>query len=152
MAKARHGLGDDDLPEYPPGCKFTVRESSFEALGIEDPKPGATIEFAAMARVTSTSLEIDGCRIELEIDMLKLGEGEFAELDEGAKPCICLDENDHERLDLDEHTAQKGHLLHLMGEAQVVKVDDNAYMGGSVTLQIMRATVEDEDEEDDDDG
>jgi hypothetical protein len=151
MAKSRAGVGDDDLPEFPPGMRFTIRECCFEQLGIEDPKPGATIKFAALCRVTSVNLRTDGCRVELEIDMLKLGDGEFAELDEMARPSICLDENDHERLDVDEATAESGHILHLMGNARVVSVDDNKYVGRSVTLQCEEGLVaEDEDAESED--
>ena len=129
--------------------RFTIRECCFERLGIDDVKPGATVKFAAMCRVTSCNLRTDGCRVELEMIMLKLGDGEFAELDEMERPSICLDENDHDRLDLDEDCSV-GDLLHLVGEARVVAVDDNRYMGGSVSLQVEQATVESEDAESED--
>jgi hypothetical protein len=150
MVKAREGH-DVDLPNYPPGMRFTIRECCFDRLGIGEVKPGATIRFAAMAKVISVNLSTDGCRVELEFVMLKLGDGDFAELDEMARPSICLDENDHERLDLDEDTAQTGHLVHIVGEARVVGVDDNRYAGKSVTLQAESGlVVEDESSEDED--
>ena len=149
MAKARAGGSTDDLPDYPPGMQFTIRECCFEALGIDDVRPGAAVKFAALARVTSCNLRTDGCRVELEIDMLKLDDGDFAELDEMARPSICLDENDHERLDLDEG-CEVGDLLHLIGHARVVSTDDNRYIGRSVCLQIQEAVVENEDAESED--
>jgi hypothetical protein len=152
MARARAGSAVDagDLPDYPPGMRFTIRECCFERLGIEDAKPGATVKFAAFARVTSCNLRTDGCRVELEIDMLKLGDGEFAELDEMGRPSICLDEHDHDRLDLDPD-CETGDVLHLMGQARVMAVDDNRFMGRSVTLQCEEGlVVEDEDRESDD--
>jgi hypothetical protein len=143
MDKARRAgpiTPTDDLPEYPPGMRFTIRECCYEALGIDQVKPGSTVKFAALCRVTSCNHRTDGCRIELEIDMLQLGDGELAELDEMARPSICLDENDHDRLDLDDD-CETGDLLHLMGEARVMSVDDNRFMGGSCTLQIEQGFV-----------
>lgn len=146
MAKARAGIDDSDLPEYPSGLRFTVMECCFERLGIDTMEPGATVKFAAMARATSVNQRIDGCRIEAEIDMLSLDGGQLAELDEGARPSISLDENDHARLDI-EQGCERGDMLHLMGEARVEAVDDNRWMGRSVTLQITAADVESEDGE-----
>ena len=148
MTKARTGDARPDLPEYPPGMCFTVREGAFARLGIGDEaKPGATVKFAAFARVTSVNLRTDGCRIELELMLLKLDDGEFVELDEGERPSICLNENDHERLDLDEATAERGHILHLIGDARVMSADDTTYGGRSVSLQIEECAIEDEDQE-----
>lgn len=147
MAKRQTGDAKPDLPDYPPGLCFTVRECCFERLGIGDVKPGATVNFQAFARVISANLRTDGCRVELEIDMLKLGDGEFVELDEMERPSICLDENDHERLDL-EPECDTGDMIHLIGTAKVVATDDNRHMGRSVTLQIEEGLIaEDEDAE-----
>jgi hypothetical protein len=146
MAKARAGLGNDDLPEFPLGLRFTVREPSFETLGIDDALPGAAVKFAALARATNVSRRTDGCRIEAEIDMLALDGGKMAELDDTARPSICLDENDHDRLDLDED-CERGDMLHLIGMARVESVDDTEYGGKAVTLQITHASVENEDME-----
>jgi hypothetical protein len=151
MEKARGGAGTGDVPDYPPGMRFTIRECCFEALGIDQVKPGATVKFAAMCRVTSCNLRTDGCRVELEMIMLKLDGGEFAEMDEMARPSICLDENDHDRLDLDEDDCENGDLLHMVGEARVVATDDNRFMGKSLTLQIESASIENESTEGDDD-
>lgn len=151
MATGRSGTDGPDLPDYPPGLCFTVREGAFDALGIEDCRPGETVQFAAFARVTNVSLRTDGCRVELEIMMLKLDDGDFAELDEGLRPSICLNENDHERLDLDESSAERGHVMHIVGQARVMTVDDQQWTGRSVSLQIIEATVEDEDAESDED-
>jgi hypothetical protein len=151
IAKLHSDDARPDLPDYPPGLCFTIQENWFEALGIRDPKPGATVGFAAFAKVTSVNLRTDGCRIELEFIMLSLDEGEFVELDEGmSRPSICLDENDHDRLDLDEASAEKGHVLHVMGEARVMAVDDSRYGGKSVRLQIEEAVIEDESAETED--
>ena len=149
MAQARAGITtDEDLPEYPPGLRFTIREQSFEDFGIDGARPGATVEFAAFARVSSVSLRTDGCRVELELMMVSLDDGEFVELPDQDRPTICLDENDHERLDLEEGSAERGHILHLMGAAEVVSVDDTSYGGKSLVLQITDGmVVEDEDEE-----
>lgn len=147
MAKARAGINDSDIPEYPPGLRFTVRECCFERLGIDGAvQPGATVKFAAMARATSVNRRTDGCRIEAQIDMLSLDEGQFAELEEGMQPSICLNENDHERLDLDDD-AEKGDLLHIIGSARVDSTDDPSWGDKSVTFQITDATVESESQE-----
>jgi hypothetical protein len=149
MAKARAGISNDDVPEYPPGMRFTIHEADFEALGIGDVQPGANVRFAAFARATSVNRRTDGCRIEAQIEMLSLDEGEFVDLEEEMRPSICLNEHDHERLDLDEE-AQRGDMLHLIGTARVESTDDNRYMGRSVSLQIIEADVEDEDQEGED--
>lgn len=141
MAKARAGLGGDDLPEYPPGLRFTVRECCFERLGIDGTvQPGATVKFAAMARATSVNRRTDGCRVEAEIDMLALDDGEFADLEEGMRPSICLNEADHERLDI-EDTAERGDLLHLQGTVRVESTDDPSWGDKSITFQILEGMV-----------
>lgn len=145
MAKARAGISDD-LPEYPPGLRFTIQECCFEMLGIDTVESGATVKFAAFARATSVNRRTDGCRIEAQIDMLALDDGQFADLMEGMQPSICLNESDHERLDLDEDVA-KGDMLHLIGTLEVVSTDDPSWGDKSVTFQITHAMVEDEDQE-----
>ena len=136
--------GVDDPPDYPDGLCFTVREADFEALGIGQVKPGEMVRFAAFARCTSCNLRMDGCRIEAEFEMLALGDGKMVDLDEGMRPSICLDENDHDRLDLDE-PVEMGDMLHLIGMAQVKSTDDNQWGGKCVSLQIVEASVENED-------
>ncbi len=144
--KARSGTGNDEPPEYSPGLSFTIRETDFDALGVEECRPGETVRFAAFLRACSVNQRTDGCRIEAEIDMLALGDGKMVELDDTMRPTLCLDHNDHERLDLDAG-CQRGDMLHLIGMARVEAVDDNQYIGRSVCLQITDATVEDEDDE-----
>jgi hypothetical protein len=141
-----HAPAADEPPEYPPGLCFTVREADFENLGISGAKGGDEVRFAAFARVTSCSHQADSCRVEAEFDMLSLGDGDMVELDQMCRPCICMDENDHERLDLDEE-CEVGHMLHLIGEARVKSVDDRQWDGKSLTLQIVEMAVEDETEE-----
>lgn len=143
MAKSRAGLGGGDLPEFPPGLCFTVREANFDALGIEKCDPGDVVKFAAFARATSVSRQVDACRVEAEIDYLSLGDGEMAELDDTMRPSICLDESDHERLDLNEDVSQ-GDMVHLIGMARVNSVDDTPWGGKSISLQITHASVENE--------
>jgi hypothetical protein len=133
-------------PDYPPGMCFTVRESDFGALGVEGVAPGQTVDFAALARATSVSRDMDGCRVEAEIMLLSLGDGEMVELDDMMRPCICLDEGDHERLDLDEE-CESGDVLHLIGVAQVKSIGDSQWGGKTMCLQIIQACVEDEDRE-----
>ena len=134
-------------PDYPPGMTFTIREPDFDELGIEDCRPGETISFAALARCTSCNRSMDGCRMEAEIDFLSLDNGEFVELSDMARPCICLDEDDHERLDLDEDSCEKGHMIHLIGTVRVEATNDPSFGDKSVSLTITAASLEDEDEE-----
>lgn len=149
--KSRYGgyavpQGREEPPEYPMGLCFTVREENFEALDIGEVKPGDTVRFAAFARATSVNRRMDGCRVEAEIDFLSLGDSEMVELDEMCRPCLCLDENDHERLDLDEE-CERGDMLHLIGTAQVKSTDDTQWMGKCLCLQIVEASVENESDE-----
>jgi hypothetical protein len=139
-----------DPPEYPPGMCFTVYEPHFEALGIGECNPGESVKFAAMVRATSVMRNTEGCRIEAEIDFLSLGDGQLVELADGVRPSISLDENDHERLDIEED-CQRGDLLHLIGTAQIMECSDTEYGGRALRLQITHASVEDESAEGDED-
>jgi hypothetical protein len=148
--RARQLGGDQAPPEYPSGMSFMVREDLFEQLDVDDPRPGDTISFAAMAQCTSVNRTMDGCRMECEIIILKLGDSDFVELPEMCRPCICLDENDHERLDLDEDSAERGHLIHMIGSVRVESTNDTAF-GGCVMLQVIEAACEDESQETEED-
>jgi hypothetical protein len=132
-----------DAPDYPPGLCFTVREADFERLGVDVCNPGESVKFAAMVRATSVTRNTDGCRIEAEMDFLSLGDGEMVELDDGMRPSISLDENDHERLDIEED-CRTGDLLHLIGTVQVQECSENDFGGRSLRLQITHADVRDE--------
>lgn len=67
--------------------------------------------------------------------------------------CLCLDENDLEKLDLDDNV-EAGDLIHLFAMAKVTSVHQNDRDGTKscrVELQIMFLGVEDEDMESADD-
>jgi hypothetical protein len=141
------GAGDVEPPEYPPGMCFMVSEANFEGLGMEGAAPDATVRFAAIARATSVNRSRIGCRIECEIDLLSLDGGKMVEMSEAARPAISLDENDHERLDLDSEGCERGDMLHLIGMVRVERTSDSEYGGKYVCFQIIEASVEDEDAE-----
>jgi hypothetical protein len=142
-AKARAGMSEEP-PEYPPGMRFTVREGDFGALGVDVARPGESVRFAALARATSVRRDNDGCRMEVEIDFLSLSDSDMVELGEIGRPCLCLDQNDHDRLDLDDEV-DRGDMLHLIGTAKVEAVEDTQWGGKALTLQVVEAAVEDED-------
>jgi hypothetical protein len=141
------GAGDIEPPEYPPGLCFTVTKANLEALGVDGATPDATVKFAAIARATSVNHSRTGCRIECEIDLLSLDGGEMVEMGDGMRPAISLDENDHERLDLDQAGCERGDMLHLIGTARIERTSDTEYGGKSACLQIIEASVESEDAE-----
>ena len=136
-------------PEYPTELSFSVSQEVVERCGGEgECRPGDTVRFAAMAEATAMSRKIDGCRIEVELTMLSLGDGQLTDLDEGERPMLCLLDGTMERLDLDDE-AQSGDLLHLIGTVRVESADESRYSAGRrLTLQIVEMCVEDEDQED----
>jgi hypothetical protein len=142
-----HG-SESDPPDYPSGLRFTVREADFEGLGIDgSARPGETIRFAALARATNVSHQLSsGCRIEAEIDLLALGEGQMCELDQGLRPSICLTDSQLERADLDDDVAS-GDMVHLIGTVRVEGASDTQWGGKCLDLQIVELAIEDEDAE-----
>jgi hypothetical protein len=129
-------------PDYPMGVRFTVCEPDFEALGIDAPRPEQMISFSMIGECMSANRSIGSCRMELEIVFLSLGDGEMCEMT--CRPCLCLDEMVHERLDLDEDSAERGGVLHLIGMARVEETNDPSFGQQSVTLQVVSASCEDE--------
>lgn len=147
--KSRRGLGMpmEEPPEYPPGLCFSIPEQHLEDLDIDDAVPGAVVKFGAMVEATSCHHTEDACRIEASIKMVSIDGGPYVEVDSG--PCICLNENDHEKLDL-EQGCERGDLLHLIGMARVSTIRDTEYGGKCVELQITDCRVEDESTETED--
>ena len=90
----------EEPPEYPPGLCFSIPEQHLEDLDIDDAVPGAVVKFGAMVEATSCHHTEDACRIEASIKMVSIDGGPYVEVDSG--PCICLNENDHEKLDLEQ--------------------------------------------------
>jgi hypothetical protein len=144
---SQFGLSDQDV-DYPPGLQFSISEPDFEALGVDsDVEKGATTKFMAMAIVKSIDIG-ERCRVELEIDMLSIGEGAFVDL--GRKPFICFGDGELSRLDL-EADCERGDLLHMSGIARVTAIHKpNRDYGNedSVTLQIEQLAIENEDDDD----
>lgn len=140
--------GLPDVPDYPVGLRFTISDRVLELCDTDgDCGPGDTIRFALMGEAASVERKIDGCRIEIEIAFLALGEGTLTELDPMDRPCLCLLDTELEKLDLDD-AAERGDLIHMCGEARVDATNDPRYGDRTVTLQITDLQcVEDEDAE-----
>jgi hypothetical protein len=146
---SQFGLSDQDI-DYPPGLRFSVSEPDFEALGVDaNVEPKTTTKFMAMATVMTRTREAEDCRVELQVDMLSLGDGPVVDLER--KPPICLTAREIERLDLDQADAERGTLLHISGIARVIRIDEpRREWGGedSVSLQVEQMAIENEEDDD----
>lgn len=131
--------------DYPPGLRFTVHACCFGALEIGDGYAhGSSTRFAAMATVMAINIGESDCRVELQIEMLSLGDGPFVDLDR--KPFVCFSRREMDRLDLDSD-CERGDLLHMNGLARIVEIDKpREDFGGedSITLQIEQIAIENE--------
>ncbi|MGE5151985.1 MAG: hypothetical protein ACM3II_17860, partial [Rhodospirillaceae bacterium] len=132
--------------DYPPGLRFTVYGCCFDALAIDldECEQGSTTQFRAMATVQSINVSETDCRVEMQMEMLSLGSGPFADLER--KPFICLHQSDIDKLGL-AADCERGDLLDMTGVVRVVEIDKpNPDIGGqdSVVLQIEQMAVENE--------
>lgn len=120
-------------PEYPMGLIFDVKAEDLARCGCEGGEPGDTMDFAAMATVTSIYKDMDGCRIELELTDLAGEDGQFCELSEPGYICLC--ERCLERLEL-EADCERGDMIHLIGTARMASRSDTEFGGERCSLQI----------------
>lgn len=139
------GMPDDyEPPEYPSGLQFMLTRADLGKAGGGDGEPGDSMRFSAMGEVTSIVKRIDGCRIELSLTRLAGEDGKFFDLE--TPSCVCLCEDELEKLDLDAD-CERGDTLHLIGAARLEQTSSTEWGGDMATLQVTDLTYEDESEE-----
>lgn len=142
---------DYEPPEYPSGLQFSISKDDLAKAGGDDAAPDATMNFSAMAKVTSVFRGRESCRVELDIMMFAGEDGKFFDLADddgpfGSRPTICLCGPELEKLEL-EADCERGELLHLIGTVRVEHTASDKYGGDRVGLQIVSMHYEDESEE-----
>jgi hypothetical protein len=133
--------GSPSLPEYPPGCTFSVSHADLERAGLADYAPGDICRFSAMGVVTSVYHGREDCRIELELTQFAGPDGQFADLENPSHISLCDAELD--KMDLDDD-CERGDTIHLIGKVRVESTFDHEYAGHTCVLQITDLDFEDE--------
>lgn len=128
-------------PEYPPGMCFCLCEDDLEAAGVTGAKPNATMRFSAMGEVTSTFMDREDCRIEVQLTEFAGEDGKFFDLSQPAH--ICFTGPELEKVEMSDN-AECGDTVHLIGEARLESMSDSEFGGQMARLQITHLTYEDE--------
>lgn len=142
--RSRNMPSDYEPPEYPCGLCFCITKADLEKAGGEGAEPDKTMHFSVMGEVTSTFLGREYCRIEVQLNQFAGDDGKFFGLETPA--CICFQGPELEKIELSDN-AERGDMIHLIGEARIESVSDTEYGGAMVQLQITALNYEDESNE-----
>lgn len=140
---------DKSMPDYPPGCQFSISNDDLEQAGIQASEPDETVKFSAMAEVVGVYRSRDDCRVDLEMQQFAGPDGKFCDLSQPARLCLCGPELEKMGLEAD---CERGDTIHLIGTARLENTSSTEFGGEMATLQIVKLTYEDESTESRDGG
>lgn len=139
------GMPDSyEPPEYPGGLCFCVSQEDLAKAGAEEGEPGDTMQFSAMGEVTNTFRGREQCRIEVELTEFAGEDGKFFDLSTPAH--LCFTGPELEKVEMSDN-AERGDMVHIIGEARLEHLTDSEFGGQMAGLQIIRMTYEDESSE-----